>query len=165
MSSAAELAAARRIQGRRAGLVSRLVADAVDLVMAVALVFLILAIVAGVRFLVGRDFDLNGAGASAGGGYALLLVAYLAFGWATTGRTIGKHLAGLRVVRVNGGDVSALRAIARAALCVIFIPGLLWAGLSRRNASIQDLIVRTAVVYDWVLPPRGAVRTAEEPEA
>jgi uncharacterized RDD family membrane protein YckC len=37
----------------------------------------------------------------------------------------------------------------RAVLYVVFLPGILWAAVSRRNASIQDLIVGTAVVYDW----------------
>ncbi len=160
MTTAAQVAAGRRVQGRRAGLISRVIADSVDLVVAVALVFVILLLVAGVRFLVGSEFDFSVDGAITGSGSAVILVAYLAFGWGTSGRTLGKHLAGLRVVRVDGGDVSAMRALVRAILCVIFIPGLFWAGISRCNASIQDLIVRTAVVYDWELPAPGAVRPA-----
>jgi uncharacterized RDD family membrane protein YckC len=154
VSTAAELAAARRLQGRRAGLVTRLFADAVDLVVVLALVFLVLLVIACVRFLVGDGFQFDtpsDSGTLSASG--VLLVAYLAFGWATTGRTAGKNVAGLRVVCADGGDVSALRGIARALLSVAFIPGLLWAAVSRRNASIQDLIVRTAVVYDWGHPP------------
>jgi uncharacterized RDD family membrane protein YckC len=38
-------------------------------------------------------------------------------------------------------------------LYVLFPAGLLWILASRRNASLQDLIVRTAVVYDWAYQP------------
>jgi uncharacterized RDD family membrane protein YckC len=36
---------------------------------------------------------------------------------------------------------------------VLFPAGLLWVLASRRNASVQDLIVGTAVVYDWAYHP------------
>ena len=36
---------------------------------------------------------------------------------------------------------------------MLFPAGLLWVLASRRNASLQDLIVRTAVVYDWAYHP------------
>ena len=65
----------------------------------------------------------------------------------------GKLVMGLHAVTARGGDLSPLMGFARALLCLIFIPGLLWVIVSRRNASIQDLILRTAVVYDWGLPP------------
>jgi hypothetical protein len=39
---------------------------------------------------------------------------------------------------------------------VAFPIGLLWVLVSRKNASVQDLIVRSAVVYYWsYLPPTG----------
>jgi hypothetical protein len=49
------------------------------------------------------------------------------------------------------------RSFARALLYVLFPAGLLWIMASRRNASVQDLVVRTAVLYDWAYHP------AEEP--
>ncbi len=33
--------------------------------------------------------------------------------------------------------------------CVLFPLGLFWSAISRRNASLQDLLVRTSVIYDW----------------
>jgi len=159
VSRAGDLAAARRLQGRRAGLVTRLLADVIDLLVVVAMVFLVILLVACVRFIVGDGFHFERASDETTISLScLLLIAYLAFGWATTGRTAGKAFAGLRVVRVNGGDVSAARGLARALLCVAFIPGLFWAAISRRNASIQDLIVRTAVVYRWDIAPVTAAR-------
>ena len=58
-------------------------------------------------------------------------------------------MLGLRAVRRDGTDLSPWRALSRAVLYIIFLPGILWAIVSRKNASIQDLLVGTAVVYDW----------------
>ena len=66
---------------------------------------------------------------------------------------MGKQLAGLRVVDRVGRRLSVWRALARAVLYVLFPIGLLWVLASRRNASAQDLVVRTVVVYDWVFHP------------
>lgn len=41
----------------------------------------------------------------------------------------------------------------RQMTCVLFPAGLLWVLASRRNDSVQDLVVRTAVIYDWVYHP------------
>ena len=79
----------------------------------------------------------------------LLAVAYLTAGWGTTGRSLGKQLAGLRVVHRTGSRLGPVRALLRAVLYVLFPAGLLWVLVSRHNASVQDLLVRSAVVYDW----------------
>jgi hypothetical protein len=56
-----------------------------------------------------------------------------------------------------------VRAVLRAALCVVFPLGLLWCALSRHRRSLQDLVVGSAVVYDGVgsgrtdPPPAGAL--------
>jgi hypothetical protein len=36
----------------------------------------------------------------------------------------------------------------RALLCVLFPVGLLWVLLSGENRSVQDVVLRTSVVYD-----------------
>ena len=84
---------------------------------------------------------------------ATIAVAYLTFSWAATGRSVGKQVAGLRVVDRAGRRLSVWRSFARAVLYVLFPAGLLWVLASRRNASLQDLIVRTVVVYDWAYHP------------
>jgi hypothetical protein len=43
--------------------------------------------------------------------------------------------------------------LVRAVLCVAFPPLLFWAIVNRR--SVQDLVLRTAVIYDWAEQPRG----------
>lgn len=79
----------------------------------------------------------------------VLLIAYLTIGWANTGRTFGKTILGLRVERLDGGSLRLPLAFVRAFLCALLPIGLIWSAVSSRSASIQDLIVRTAVVYDW----------------
>jgi uncharacterized RDD family membrane protein YckC len=47
---------------------------------------------------------------------------------------------------------------------VLFPAGLLWVLASRRNASIQDLVVGTVVVYDWAYRPADeAPSTGDDP--
>jgi hypothetical protein len=41
-----------------------------------------------------------------------------------------------------------LHAAARAFFCTVFPLGLLWVLVSQRNHSVQDVLLRTAVVYD-----------------
>jgi uncharacterized RDD family membrane protein YckC len=78
---------------------------------------------------------------------------YLTVGWSTSGRTVGNQLLGLRVVTTRGRrlrlGVSALRALA-----YIFFPiGLLWSAVSHKRKSLQDMVLRTDVVYDWHRTP------------
>ena len=159
MTKALRYTEARTLQGHRAGFASRVVADVVDLGVA-WLLGLSALLVAGVAryLLVGPPFRLpvlpNGLDASAG---AAIAVAYLALTWAATGRSVGKQLAGLRVVDRGGRRLALWRSFIRAVLYVLFPAGLLWVLASRRNASPQDLVVGTAVVYDWAYHP------AEEP--
>jgi uncharacterized RDD family membrane protein YckC len=136
---------------RRAGFVSRASADGIDFVI-VGLVFaLVLVGIALTRFLVtSHPFELPrpSLGISSTAEY-LLLAAYLAWGWASTGRTPGKALLGLRVITTHGERLTPARATARAAVCSLFPVVLAWVLVSRRNAGIHDLLLRTTVVYDW----------------
>jgi uncharacterized RDD family membrane protein YckC len=92
----------------------------------------------------------NWLDATAGGAIA---VVYLGLSWASTGRSVGKQVAGLRVVYRGGRRLPLWRSLARALLYVLFPAGLLWVLASRRNASVQDLVVGTAVLYDWAYHP------------
>lgn len=79
----------------------------------------------------------------------LIAGAYLTTAWATTGRTCGDAVLGLRVLPARHATLGWTRAALRAALCLIFPIGLLWAALDRRRRSLQDAVLRTVVVYDW----------------
>lgn len=143
-------ARARELQGRRAGIASRLLATAIDLVVVVLIGVCLLVVEAGIRALFTGTLELEISSELVRGPLATLLVlAYLAYGWGLNGRTVGNVAMGLRVVREDGNDLSMGRGLARAVLYLAFLPGILWAAVSRKNASVQDLLLRTAVVYDW----------------
>jgi uncharacterized RDD family membrane protein YckC len=142
---------ARPFQGHRAGLMTRIAAAAIDLgIVIVALGVCYLGVSA---FLFLRDPPSFSPPAPsplvmyvAGG---LLLMLYLAVSWMGNGRTYGNHVMGLRVVNRRGHRLHPVVSFVRAALYVVFPIGLLWVLVSGHNRSLQDLIVRTSVIYDW----------------
>jgi uncharacterized RDD family membrane protein YckC len=152
------------LQGRRAGFVSRVLADAIDLAILWALWLAALLAASVLRFLVaGPPFGLVSAPPLLGGPVSFAIgVVYLGYFWAATGRSPGKQVLGLRVVAAGERPLGTWRALLRAALCLLFPAGLLWALVSRRNASVQDLVLRTAVAYDWAnrAPRRGRTTIA-----
>jgi uncharacterized RDD family membrane protein YckC len=146
---------ARSFQGHRAGLVTRLAAGAIDVgVVILALVVCYFVVFAFLYLLDPRNFTAprpSPALVYAVG--ALLLILYLAVSWMGNGRTYGDHVMGLRVVNRQGRRLHPLGALARAALYVIFPIGLLWVLISGQNRSLQDLVLRTSVIYDWEVHP------------
>ncbi|MEU6140938.1 RDD family protein [Streptomyces sp. NPDC047081] len=76
-----------------------------------------------------------------------LAVLYLAVSWASTGGTVGDWLLGLRVTARAGRLLGVPRALLRAVLCVAFPLGLCWIPVSRRHASLQDVLVASSVRY------------------
>jgi len=74
---------------------------------------------------------------------------YFAVCGATTGRTYGALVLGLRVISHGRPRVRPVAAVLRAAACVVLPIGLLWSGLDRHRRSLQDIAFRTSVVYDW----------------
>jgi uncharacterized RDD family membrane protein YckC len=148
----ARLAQASALQGTRAGFISRIVAAAVDIGIVFLLETAIVVFVALTSWVVTRRDELSLDSppplVTAILGFALS-VFYLGYLWSTTGRTVGEQILGLRTLTEHGSRVPTSRAYARAILMVIFPIGLLWILISRRNASIQDLLCRTTVVYDW----------------
>ena len=137
-------------QGRRAGIASRLLADVLDLLAVVLVALVLLVVAAGIRAVFSGNLAIPTTPEPTREILAgLLLLGYLAYGWGLNGRTLGKIFIGLRVVRADGGDLSPGRGLARAAFYLVFPVGLLWVIVSRRNASLQDLVLGTAVIHDW----------------
>ena len=153
-------ARAHSLQGFRAGFVSRLAADTIDVIVVVAIEFGLLLLATVIRYLFTRDFKLLGLPTWLTLGiFWVIAVVYLTSGWATTGKTLGKQVAGVRVVQASGGRLPSGRALVRAVLYAVFPAGLVWSLISRKNASAQDLLLGTVVVYDWAY--RGLEATVE----
>jgi uncharacterized RDD family membrane protein YckC len=150
---------ARPFQGQPAGLVSRLIANTIDAVIVGAILIGSYLGVNGLLFFLDpRGFHfrepiplltLTAAFVVAG--------LYLGISWAWVARTYGCHVMGLRVVGRRGRRLRVVVALARAAFCVLFPIGLFWCVINPRSRSVQDIILRTSVVYDWMphTPKRG----------
>ena len=153
--------------GGHAGVVTRSLAAAVDTAVVAMAVVLIYLGTAAIRFALmplafvwprpSPVFSLVGA--------TLVATAYLSVAWATTGRTYGGGLLGLRVLSARRGLIGWPRAMVRAVACVVFPAGLLWAAVSPTRRSLQDLLLGSVVVYDWhrdrgtrAMPPEAAPR-------
>jgi uncharacterized RDD family membrane protein YckC len=152
----------QQLQGLRAGFVSRAVASAADVVL-VLLVYVVGVIMVSVAW----DLFFSKSISVADPPHWLnellvwiLLVVYLTAGW-STGRTVGKQMMGLRVVRSDGSPLGFFRALIRALLCASFFPALLLALVNRRNRGLEDLALRTVVTYDWL--PTSYEPIAEPP--
>jgi len=63
---------------------------------------------------------------------------------------------GVRVAAGQGAPLRLPRAFLRAALCTVFPVGLLWCAVNPKRRSVQDLVLWTSVVYDWL--PRASNR-------
>jgi|SRR6478672_3099094 uncharacterized RDD family membrane protein YckC len=161
MSAATRRARAAAVRGRRAGLASRLLADGIDFLVIGVLLFSLLFVFASLRYFVDGEFNMPHIGAVfSAAAFPLVAVVYLTVLWTATGRSVGKHLLGLRVVRDDGSPLGVMRAAARSVLCVVLgIFSLLWAAVSKRNAGVHDLVLRTSVVHDWAAVVRTPAPT------
>jgi uncharacterized RDD family membrane protein YckC len=133
-----------------AGVVTRLLAAGVDVVAVVLLTVLLDLAAAGARF-VWSPMDFRWPRPATEIAVVVLLcvaVLYLTVAWAMTGRTYGDRLLGLRVVSDRGRLLGWIRSFVRALTSVLWPVGLLWSGISRTRSSLQDLVLRTVVVYD-----------------
>ena len=155
-------AEAREVQGASAGIVTRVAANAIDVgVAAVIVTVAYLAWAAGLFLLRGRDFTFPTVPWGAAAAALLVVLAVLfALAWGTSGQTYGDHVLGIRVVTRDGEGLGPIHALARAVLCVPFPILLFWAAVSRERRSVQDLVLRTKVVYDWHPPGRQTTRSA-----
>lgn len=85
--------------------------------------------------------------------FAIWAFMYVFVSLAISGRTIGKGLAGLRVVRADGTAPGVRAMFVRTLafpLSVVFLGiGLLMIVVQREHRSLHDLIAKSCVVYDW----------------
>lgn len=147
---------ARPYQGRRAGVVTRMAAAALDgAVVGLTLVALYAGTTVALFLLEPRGFHLPEVGLLFSMASAFVtLVVYETLAWWLAGRTYGDLVMGLRVVGFRGRRLGLVGAFVRAVFTACVPIGLLWVAVSRENRSIQDVVLRTSVVYDWH-PARG----------
>lgn len=94
--------------------------------------------------------------------FGLWMFSWYWIGYATTGKTVGNLVIGIRVVADDGTALSA----GRSAVRVLVLPfsvmlagiGLIGIVLGRRHSGFHDVAARSAVVYDW------GTRPAERPK-
>jgi uncharacterized RDD family membrane protein YckC len=144
---------ARAYQGHRAGLVSRLLATGVDLAVTVTTLVVLYAAWSVLLFVLdprGFHFPTPSPLVDWFAGMAVLTM-YLTASWYTTGRSYGQYLMGLRVVNLHGVLLRVPLAFLRAVFCVVFPLGLFWVAFSRENRSLQDVVLRTSVIHDWLI--------------
>lgn len=136
---------------RTAGIVTRVLCAAIDLGVVLTMVGATYLGLTFVRLLFSpQNFTFPEPHALLSVSTSLMLsVLYLTVCWATTGRTVGAIAMGLRVVTIRNRKLRWTVAAARAALCVFFGIGLAWVAVDPQRRSLQDIALRTRVVYDW----------------
>ena len=158
---------ARPFQGHRAGVVTRTAANVVDSSLAIAVVTGGYVVWCAARFLLRPStFTFPAPPLLAViACWAAVLFLYFAASWATTGRTYGDHLLGLRVVNFRGERLRWAGAVARAAFCAVVPICLYWALVSPTNRSLQDTFLRTSVLYDWTTRTTLPAHSVPVPES
>lgn len=151
--------------GLPAGIVTRAIAGAVDYaVIAVTVLAIHFARVA-LRFLwnpVSFHWPRANFALMLGAG-AVLMLMYLTVAWSTSGRTWGGAMMSTRVVTPKGNRLGLGYALARAAFTIVFPIGLFWCALPERR-SVQDMVLRTRVLYDYpIREHHDLARTRPEP--
>jgi uncharacterized RDD family membrane protein YckC len=151
-----EAIARESLQGDYCGPVSRLAAFALDVVLSYFLFTVALAAVSfSVSVVVGHQVHYSRSGSSV----VVLAISivweffYFAYPWATTGKTPGMVVLGIRVVRADGAHPEPWRAVVRTLILpvsvVFFFVSLPLILLQRAHQAPHDLAAGTAVVYAW----------------
>ncbi|KAA0236287.1 MAG: hypothetical protein JJLCMIEE_00040 [Acidimicrobiales bacterium] len=156
---------ARDWHGYYAGAVSRYAAWWVDGIASVLLFYAIVWFGILVLGLFDRDYEMpdakTGVWAIVFSGWVLV---YLWGCWTMWGKTVGKALLGLRVVRDDGGPLgpgrSAMRVIGYLVSAAVFMLGFIWIMFSKERRGWHDHIAKSAVVYDWDARPGALWRRA-----
>jgi uncharacterized RDD family membrane protein YckC len=170
--------------GHYAGIVSRLIAFVIDVVIISGLLFFtgwfittsmkmvqfqsILAKVAEQSPLFQKIVDFVFSPAFYSIASLIIVVAYYLFFWTVAGQTIGKAVMGIKIVARRGGKLKLHQMIIRYfGYYVSAIPfglGFLWIVIDDRRLAWHDKLAGTCVVYVWDARPdelflAGAMQT------
>ena len=147
---------------RPAALPSRVVAGLVDVVLQIVL----LAIVGGIASAVSLDVSAAASGALGILVLVLVLIVYpVGCETLTRGRTPGKAVMGLRVVRDDGGPIGFRQALVRGLAgaflerpgITLFIAGVVTSLLNAQGKRLGDLLAGTVVLRERVTARGGTV--------
>ena len=150
------------------GLVTRIVAFALDAAIIDAVVVLVGVVCALALSLFNLPNDVQKLAVAAGGVAAVIWsVSYFTFFWSTTGQTPGNRVMSIEVRGAHGERLSVRRAFVRVLLLPLsvipFGAGLWMILVDRRRRALHDQLARTVVVYVAKAPreraplrPRGA---------
>ncbi len=156
---------ARPFQGQRAGIVTRVIANTIDVAISAGVVLACWLGYAAVLFLVNPvafawpRFNFLAFILASGA----VMVLYFTVGWATSGRTVGDQIMGLRVVNYAGVRMRWAGSFVRAVFCTVLPIGIFWIVVSPTNRTVQDTVLRTSCIYDWIDRP-PAPRADEMPQ-
>jgi uncharacterized RDD family membrane protein YckC len=151
----AEAVARESLQGDYSGAVSRLAAFALDLVIGSLLFTLALAAINfSASVVVRHPVHWSRSNSIIVSALSLVwLFVYFSYCWATTGKTPGMVVLGIRVVRADGAHPEAWRAVVRTLILpisvLLFFVSLPLILLQRAHQAPHDLVAGTTVVYAW----------------
>ena len=141
------------VTGRIAGGVSRLTAFLIDAaVLSISYGLLVALLVFMVGLFSGDNVDPSNHSWLWLGGYVAFGFTYYWTGLAITGRSIGKGLVGLRVVRMSGDPISPWRAAVRTIVypfSFILGLGLIPIVIGKQRRALHDFAAGDQVLYDW----------------
>jgi uncharacterized RDD family membrane protein YckC len=134
-----------------AGVVTRAIALALDVIIAQALALLGFGVLAVIATLVSNSHFDTIEKLLAAGGWALTVAIYFVAFWSLTGQTPGMQLMRIRVVGPGGDPPSVPVSIARLVLlvlCIIpFFLGFVPVLFDDRRRGVHDMLARTLVLY------------------
>jgi uncharacterized RDD family membrane protein YckC len=146
--------AAAGLEGHYAGIVSRLGAFTIDVVV-IAAVFSIAGTVVEyvLAVLMRHPMHLSDAGWFSNVALVVWAAVYYAYPQSVSGRTLGMAIVGLRAVRADGSELRARQAVLRTVclpLSFLFLGiGFLLSVLRGDRRALHDLLGGSAVVYAW----------------
>jgi uncharacterized RDD family membrane protein YckC len=140
-----------------AGVATRALALATDVIVTTAVYMAVVGVVAIVASLVGGLRPQWLVGTLLSVGWIVIAGTYFVLFWSTTGQTPGMRLLRLRVETLAGGIPSAGRSIVRLAGLVLSIASLFIGFLpvlfSQRRRGLADFLAGTVVLYEDTLSP------------
>jgi uncharacterized RDD family membrane protein YckC len=149
-----------------AGLVSRLVALAVDVAL-LTVAGLGISVLPGLAWSQVIGYPPGWLTQASGIIASVLPWAYFTVAWWLGGQTVGGLLVGTRVARINGRRPRLIQAALRAFIGLLLVPvwliGLAWVLWDPRRRAWHDIVFRTVVVRSWKPVPAASPVSASPP--